>query len=383
MTQSRARTPRLTSWCPIAVLAVALVTSCGTKATRPTSTAADTLNVAVLLLPEFDDRVFSANDWRSDVQTSASLVEVKVGRLADALLESRIPELFPNVQFIRSDAPLDALTIVPTISHMDAHRSERQINGEVVASVELDFELRSGDTELLSLSSSSSGSYNPRQEESPLTGLIRIPVLLVDIALVIPEQLLGAHGPAADNAIFVRKEYSNAFSVALSKALDQLLTDLHSSPRMPPALGCHRALVAGSATATGLDRVVSTLLDRRQAGVIAVMDLSTTEGKVGPEQERIAAELRARIDKHGSLVSVDRELLDQVLAELRLRPSDLADPHNLREFGRLTSADAVVIGKTTDIGPCLVVDAQLLDAEDGTRISASKVTLVKGTELSN
>lgn len=358
-----------------------LLDSCSVQTARSDFSTSVPLDVAVYLSPELCDLTFVAEDWNSEVQAEAHPVDVKVGGLTQALLRKRLPESFRHVDFTASlqQVPRDFLILVPAVPHVEAHRLERKVDGEVMATVDMQVALREATgKDLMELSRVSSGSYNPRQRPNLLLGLVRIPVLAADLALVVPELMMGAKGPVGDTMLFVRREYSEAVLSATSQALEEILNDFRSNPRVLGALDRHRALIEDPrGFDQRLDSLVTKLLGDRNTGTIAVLDFNAAEGKVGAPEQFSAEELRKRIGQHASLVVVGRDLQEKVLRELRLKPADLVNPEHLREFGRLSSADVLVIGTTTDLGVRVRVDARLFEVETGKSTSEAAETFIK------
>jgi hypothetical protein len=374
-----------------AIAVVWCLGGCSTQTTRagsgPATEAAKVPgDLAVYLSPELSSFTLTAGDWANDAQTSSHPVEVNVGKLVKDLFERRLPEAIHGAYFIKAveEAPGGSLIMVPSILQVEAHRLERKSDGEVVATVDLRVTLRtrSGD-ELFAVSRSSSGSFDPKKGANPLLNLLRLPVLAADLALVIPEVAMGAKGPVGDTALFVRREYSEAVLVAASGAVDGVLSDFRSTPKVRLALERQQALLEDTVGLDArLDRLVGALLAGRDTGVIAVTEFVASNGKSGGIERFLTGEVRVRVRKRPRLTLVDPELAAKVLKELRLRPHDLVDPGVSREFGKLSSADIIMVGNTTDLGVRVRLDSRLLDADTGKVIGTASETVVKDERLS-
>ena len=71
---------------------------------------------------------------------------------------------------------------------------------------------------------------------------------------------------------------------------------------------------------------------------------------------------------------VERSQLESVMRELRLSQSDLYDPGSVAKLGRLIAARGIVVGSVSRQGDELVIQARLVDIQNGQIIRSSRVS---------
>lgn len=83
-----------------------------------------------------------------------------------------------------------------------------------------------------------------------------------------------------------------------------------------------------------------------RALVVSFIDLQDRLGPSAPDgvAEGFVLELTSQLQKSGRIKVVDRELIDKVLAELKLASSDLADPSTRLKLGRVLGASVIGTG---------------------------------------
>ncbi|MBI3804539.1 MAG: tetratricopeptide repeat protein [Nitrospirae bacterium] len=86
--------------------------------------------------------------------------------------------------------------------------------------------------------------------------------------------------------------------------------------------------------------------------------------------EVLQAEMTQRLSAGGRVAVVEREMLDKLLAELKLGSSELADPETALKLGKLLSARLIVTGSLVQIPEGVRLSLRLIDPET----SAIKIT---------
>jgi len=69
---------------------------------------------------------------------------------------------------------------------------------------------------------------------------------------------------------------------------------------------------------------------------------------------------------------IEREQLQKVVQEFQLSQSGIIDTSYAKQIGKITGADAIVIGSVTKIGGDLRLDARIIDVESGIILTAEK-----------
>ncbi len=102
-----------------------------------------------------------------------------------------------------------------------------------------------------------------------------------------------------------------------------------------------------------------------RALVVSFLDLQDRLGPVMPDgmAEGFVLELTNHLQKTGRVKVVDRELIDKVLAELKLASSDLADPSTRLKLGRVLGASVIGTGGFYPIGGGAQLQLRLIDTE--------------------
>src|SRR5216683_1888531 len=106
-------------------------------------------------------------------------------------------------------------------------------------------------------------------------------------------------------------------------------------------------LAAASLLACGTVRISVPVM--RPAEVNMASYPSIAVGKLDGNAERVmASALEEALVKSERFKVVDREHLAQVMRELQLSASDLADPQNAAKLGKQITANALIFGNVTD-----------------------------------
>jgi peroxiredoxin len=102
-----------------------------------------------------------------------------------------------------------------------------------------------------------------------------------------------------------------------------------------------------------------------RALVVSFLDLENRLGPTSPDglAEGFVLELTNQLQKTGRVKVVDRELIDKVLAELKLASSDLADPATRLKLGRVLGASVIGTGGFYPMGGGSQLQLRLIDTE--------------------
>jgi len=136
------------------------------------------------------------------------------------------------------------------------------------------------------------------------------------------------------------------------------------------------------AAATALDEAVGDAADqiataiRERSDTIAVPDLSTLDGRVTVLGRYVAEELVTALFARGASV-VERSLLDRTFSELEMGMTDLMNPAEVKRFGRLVGAQAIIVGTLTDLGQTIKLNARVVEVETGQVIGAAATVVQK------
>lgn len=179
--------------------------------------------------------------------------------------------------------------------------------------------------------------------------------------------------------------YTSAFADAQAEAFDKLAAQLRNSPAVAKALKTTRLeeTLAGlppeeSSLEAQITRLSAQLLGSLGAAPprrIAMAGFTPVSGPSTQLEAFLAEELTTRLVMAKPHTVVERSLLEKALQELRLNQSDLVDPKQAKALGKLTGADAVLVGSTADLGDQVRVAVRLVETETGTVLSAGSVSL--------
>jgi Ca-activated chloride channel family protein len=108
---------------------------------------------------------------------------------------------------------------------------------------------------------------------------------------------------------------------------------------------------------------------------IAVLPFVNTSSsaKLDYLEAALAKMLVTDLKQSQSLTVVTRDNLDDVLAELKLDRSALAEPSNAQKIGKLLGADLIVAGSIAAVSNALRLDAHVIDVATAEVVAAAKV----------
>jgi len=95
----------------------------------------------------------------------------------------------------------------------------------------------------------------------------------------------------------------------------------------------------------------------------------------------LAEELTTNLFMTEKFKIVERNLLKQVLNELKLSQTGVVDPSSAKELGKMAGVDAIVTGTTADLGSYVAVNCRLIETETGEVFAAAKAKIRKDENI--
>ena len=114
---------------------------------------------------------------------------------------------------------------------------------------------------------------------------------------------------------------------------------------------------------------------------LTVTELQSQQGEMSRFEKHIRKDLVTRISSNNDLSVVESALMKQVLDELKLSSHEIMEPNNIRKFGNLTGADAVITGTVTDHGGKVKIDARLMATETGEVFAVLSIPVFKDGQV--
>lgn len=98
---------------------------------------------------------------------------------------------------------------------------------------------------------------------------------------------------------------------------------------------------------------------------LAVFDFNVTSGMTDETAVTLTNRFRNAMAQEGQFTMVERSAIEQVLQEQRFSVSDIADPDNAPELGRLLTARKLIVGDIGKVGQTYSIFVRLIDAQTG------------------
>jgi TolB-like protein len=114
---------------------------------------------------------------------------------------------------------------------------------------------------------------------------------------------------------------------------------------------------------------------------IAVLPFRDLNGRPTVFGAFISEELVTRLVNGANLEVVERALLNQALAELKLGQSGAIDPQTAAQVGRFAGVQAIVTGTTTDLGSSVFINCRLIAVETGQIAGAASTQILKDDDV--
>lgn len=117
---------------------------------------------------------------------------------------------------------------------------------------------------------------------------------------------------------------------------------------------------------------------------IAVVDFLDLQGNITELGRYLAEEFSVGLaGANKGFEVIDRTYLKSILKEHKLSLTGLIDPATVKKFGRISGADAIVIGLTTPLGDIVRVTVKVLDTETARVIIASATNIENTSAINN
>jgi TolB-like protein len=113
---------------------------------------------------------------------------------------------------------------------------------------------------------------------------------------------------------------------------------------------------------------------------VAVSKFKSINMNDDSQAENLLEDLQTAMAKTGVFELVERNQLDRVLRELKIQNSGLIDSATAKRLGKLTGADAVLVGSISDRKDCIVINVRLINTETGRVRIAESETVEKDAE---
>ncbi len=139
-----------------------------------------------------------------------------------------------------------------------------------------------------------------------------------------------------------------------------------------------------TASAQDLRTAVDELADRIAKNApggkqlrIAVIDFPDLQGVTSDLGRYIASRLTTRLAQSPRFFVIERQRLNQVLAELRFSMSDLVDPAKAKQLGNMAGVEAIAVGTVSDLGNQVDLDARMIEIETNRLLLGATITISK------
>jgi TolB-like protein len=149
------------------------------------------------------------------------------------------------------------------------------------------------------------------------------------------------------------------------------------------ALGVSLALVMPASAQdvrASVDELASQIAKAAPAGKqlrIAVADFPNLQGMTCDLGRYVANRLTTRLAQNTKFFVIERQRLNQVLAELKFSMSDLVDPSKAKRLGQMAGVEAIVVGTISDVGNQVDVDARIIEIETNRTLLGATITVGK------
>jgi formylglycine-generating enzyme required for sulfatase activity len=108
-----------------------------------------------------------------------------------------------------------------------------------------------------------------------------------------------------------------------------------------------------------------TSMEQQQKRKLAVLDFTKLDGTVDNSGRYLAERLITQMFLTRKFEVIERRQLDKILAELKLNLSDVIDPRNAQQLGKVYGVDAIASGSVTELEASVEVNARLIETETG------------------
>ena len=130
-----------------------------------------------------------------------------------------------------------------------------------------------------------------------------------------------------------------------------------------------------------LSKDISDELTDKQKTTIAIANFVDLNGNVSDFGKFLAEELITRLYKTKKLKIVERQRLNNVIAEQKLSLTEIIEASSAKRIGRILGVDAIVAGSITELGNNFRVNARIISTETGELLAAAGTTIAKDQEV--
>lgn len=141
-----------------------------------------------------------------------------------------------------------------------------------------------------------------------------------------------------------------------------------------------RAAAAAAFLAVAFGLMAAAPLEAQDRPTLAVLDLQDG-GSIGPDAQDlsrlgvgIAMMLTTEMSRNERVEMVERDQIQELVAEHRLNLSGMVDASTAAEVGRLLGARYMLFGAYTDVFSNLRIDVRVVEVETGRIVRAQEVT---------
>lgn len=135
---------------------------------------------------------------------------------------------------------------------------------------------------------------------------------------------------------------------------------------------------AFEAEITSISKELAAKISATGKTTVAVVDFTDLEGKPNKLGRFLAEEIAAAlVDGKSGLKVINRTYLKTVVAENSLASNSLIDPQTAVKLGKITGAEILLTGTTTDLGDTVRVSAAALDSETALTLGSVRQSIPK------
>lgn len=145
----------------------------------------------------------------------------------------------------------------------------------------------------------------------------------------------------------------------------------------------------GIVSAQDLDSGLGSLSNQIAEGLIdgnkqkiAIIEFSDLDGNITEFGKFISEELITKLFSTNKVNVIERQLLNKIIDEHRLKFTGLIDESTAKELGRILGVEAICSGTITDLGSKIKINARLISTETGSIFSVAAVAIIKDDVVS-
>ena len=114
---------------------------------------------------------------------------------------------------------------------------------------------------------------------------------------------------------------------------------------------------------------------------LAIVEFPDLDGNISQFGKYVAEELTTRLFTTRRFNIVERQLMNQLLAEQNLGQSGLVDVNSAAQIGKMLGVDAIVTGTITDLGNNIRINARLIETVSASVFAVASVTIEKDDQI--